>query len=342
MISLKPKNSEGGDNRAIATHNGKTIYLNTLPNDNFELWVDLKKAIKEILFEDVEFLKMIEKVDISLVERLKQKLYKMRSEIAPSGSDEEEEVVINKKARTKTIDNKVEVLYEKSKKILERIYEKEYMSFDENNLEPIINMEESAVYAYFGPSGSGKSYKVNQMLEQIQAKEPKTKFFLFSKVSDDYPNIKNMIRIPTSGDEAMEVLGMDKKTKERKLRIDDLANSVVIFDDIGTIANKEINASVQLLQDEVLEVYRHFNITPFFTQHVLAAGLKAQKLINEVSHMTLYPSSNWDNIRKYLEKNGFGRALQRRIKETGKKSRSFTIYKNAPQLILYDKGIIII
>ena len=341
MISLKPKNSEGGDNRAIATHNGKIIYLNTLQNDNFELWVDLKKAIKEILFEDTEFLKMIEKVDISLVEKLKQKLYKMRSEIAPSGSDEEE-VVINRKTRTKTIDNKVEILYEKSKKILERIYGKEYMSFDDNNLEPILNMEEAAVYAYFSPSGSGKSWKVNQLLEQIQAKEPKTKFFLFSKVSDDYPKIKNMIRIPTSGEEAMEVLGMDKKTKERKLKIDDLANSVVVFDDIGTIANKEINASVQLLQDEVLEVYRHHNITPFFTQHVLAAGLKAQKLINEVTHMTLYPNSNWDNIRKYLEKNGIGRALQRRIQETGKKSRSFTMYKNAPQLILYDKGIIII
>lgn len=341
MISLKPKNSDGGPNRPVATHNGKIIYLNTLIDDNFELWVDLKKAIKEILFEDAEFLKMVEKVDLTLVDRLKQQLLTMKSEVVPAGSDSDE--VINRpKTRTKTVDTKVQVMYDKAKKILERIYCKEYMCFDGNNLEPIMNLSEATVCSYFGASGCGKSWKVCQMLEQIQSIDPKTKFFLFSKVSDDYAKIKNMIRIPTSGEEAMEILGMDKKTKERKLKIDDLANSVVIFDDIGTIANKEINASVLLLQNEVLEVYRHHNITPFFTEHVLAGGLKAQKLINETTHMTLYPNSNWDNVRKYLERQGFGRMLQKRIQDIGKKSRSFTIYKNAPQLILYDKGILII
>ena len=83
-----------------------------------------------------------------------------------------------------------------------------------------------------GPSGAGKSTFIAEYVKRLQERHKKRKVYIFSRVPEDPPldQLKHVTRVP------LELAFWSWVT----LRPEDFHRSVMIFDDLDTLQNKEL------------------------------------------------------------------------------------------------------
>lgn len=194
---------------------------------------------------------------------------------------------------------------------------------------PDPNTERQILYIT-GPSGSGKSTYTANYTKLWKMMFKNNPVYVFSALKDD---------------ESLDIIKPKrfKITKEALLDdpiiIEDLRNSLVIFDDIDCIKNKELKDEVYKILDEILETGRHFRISCIITNHLPTGGMNTRRILNECHSITYFPhSGNNGKLKKFLI-DQVGLDKKEYIKNKKSKSRWATIFKNYPMVNMTEREI---
>jgi len=183
-----------------------------------------------------------------------------------------------------------------------------------------------------GKSGSGKSYWSRLYVKNYLKMFPKNEVILFSpeEIEDeafsDLPITKYII---------------DDELLENPVSIDELENCLVIFDDTDHLSNNKLTKMMIELQDQVLQIGRHKNISTIITVHMINNYRRSRILINEAHYIVLFLNGHRSHCTKYfLSKH---QSLSNRaIKKLYEIKSRFLIFSNhAPQPILGERDCFI-
>lgn len=194
---------------------------------------------------------------------------------------------------------------------------------------PDPNTERQILYIT-GPSGSGKStFTANytKLYKKIFKKNP---IYVFSALKDD---------------ESLDVVQpkrfrISKETLlDDPIIIEDLKNSLVIFDDIDSISNKELKNAVYSILDSILTTGRHFSISCIITNHLPTGGHLTRQVLNESHYIVYFPhSGNNGKLKKFLI-DQIGLDNKDYVKNKQLKSRWACVAKNYPMACMTEKNI---
>lgn len=183
------------------------------------------------------------------------------------------------------------------------------------------------------PSGSGKSYLCRAYAKNYNRIFPKNKVILFSKEIDDpsLDGIKNVTQIP-----------LDETLLDNPIEMDDLDDTLCIFDDVDTIRDSEVMSEVNHLKDDILETGRHHNTHCLITSHLLTAYSKTRTVLNESHRICVYPHSGSAQPIRYTLKTyvGLDNADIRKILKL--RTRWCCVSKSYPQYVLHEGGCYLI
>ena len=193
--------------------------------------------------------------------------------------------------------------------------------------------ERSILYVT-GQSGSGKSYYTKDYAANYQKLYPKNEVYLISAVQDvsTIDKIKKLRKIDIFKPVFSEV----------EIPLEEFKDSLVIFDDVDSISNKNLRKKVWSVMSNILTMGRHYNISAIITFHVATAGNETKLILNESQSITIFPSASGGRTLKYLLDSylGLDKKQIERIKQLD--SRWVTIVKSYPKTVLYDKGAYIL
>jgi hypothetical protein len=194
---------------------------------------------------------------------------------------------------------------------------------------PDPNTSRSILYIT-GASGSGKSTYTANYAKLYKQIFKKNNVYVFSALKDD-PSL-DIIK--------PKRLKIDKESLiDDPILIDDLKDSLCIFDDIDVISNKELKEAVYNILNEILETGRHFNISCIITNHLPSSGHLTRRILNECHSITYFPhSGNNGKLKKFLiDQIGLDKADF--IKNKKSKSRWATVFKNYPMVNMTEREI---
>ena len=178
------------------------------------------------------------------------------------------------------------------------------------------------------PNQSGKTTYCSRYLSQFVKDNPEKDIYLFSKIQEDELLDKfDPIR-----------LNIEKfKFRENTLQL--FSDSIVIFDDVDQIHDKEVSKKIYNLINSILCEGAHFNINILITNHLLSNYQKTRTILNEVSSITMFPKSGCSHQMEYVLKNYIGLGKKEIAKIKNLNTRWVTIFKNYPQLVLHQNGV---
>lgn len=185
------------------------------------------------------------------------------------------------------------------------------------------------------PSGAGKTYFACNWIKQFLKMNKNKEFFIISRheVTEDkqVERLKPYRISLEEFDEGAEPIHME-----------DLENSVVMFDDIENIQNKKIVSKIQSLRNDIAENGRHNNIKLVSCIHVLLGGGQTKILLNEASSVVLFPKSGATHhitlfCKKYM---GFNKDTIKKILDLP--SRWVSISKRAPYHVIHERGVFLV
>jgi chromosomal replication initiation ATPase DnaA len=148
-----------------------------------------------------------------------------------------------------------------------------------------------------GASGSGKSYYASSYIKEYVKMFPKNDVFIVSSVDKDeqLDKIKNVKRIK-----------LDEKFCDTGFSIEDFRDSMVIYDDTETIANKIVQEKITNIMNLILTTGRHTNTFAINTSHATNGGHRTKLILLESHSVTLFLQTMGDRSLKYLLETSFG------------------------------------
>lgn len=182
-----------------------------------------------------------------------------------------------------------------------------------------------------GISGSGKSFFGSNYIKEYLKQNKKNEFILTSAVEQDEILDKLLPNRITPEDLIEE--GVD---------INDVSNSIWLFDDVYSISETSIRKEMINLIDSLAETSRHDKIDLVITSHLISNGLVSRKILNEATKIVLFPKSNTKQIKYYLEKfENFSKDDIKRFLNLN--SRWVMIDKSGfKPVVIYEKGCYIL
>ena len=179
-----------------------------------------------------------------------------------------------------------------------------------------------------GPSGSGKSTYTRKYLEQYKKKYKNREIYLFSSLPSD---------------ESLDKVGpkrikLDESMYTDPIKVDELSESICIFDDIDVISEKKVREAVYDVLNQVLEIGRHYKIHCVVTNHLPTNGKDTRRILNEAHTVTYFPHSAGGKI-KYLLEEYVGLDRKQIAYMRKQNSRWATVYKNYPQCYMVEHEV---
>lgn len=185
-----------------------------------------------------------------------------------------------------------------------------------------------------GQSGSGKSYFASKWLKEYCKIYKDRTIYLFSSVEkdDQLDKITRLKRVK-----------LNEKFLSTPLQATDFKDSCCIFDDCDVIRNKQLKQKVWNILNMLLQTGRHQNCSVIQISHVINAGCETRIILNESHSITIFPRTLGARNLKYLLENylGYDKHQINQIKKIGRESRAVTFIKSYPNVVLYDKGALI-
>lgn len=180
------------------------------------------------------------------------------------------------------------------------------------------------VWYIAGASGSGKSYKAKELGEYYKKLFPEREVYLISKLTEDSGTLDKM------------------KPKPKRINIqsliddfpdlDEFKDCMVIFDDYDTFTG-EAEKVVHKLIDDLATMGRHTNTTMLCLSHYLTNYKKTRLLLNEATHIVVYPMATSYHALSYLLKTHIGMSRED-IRDLKKMGRWVCVYKHYPQYLV--------
>ena len=179
-----------------------------------------------------------------------------------------------------------------------------------------------------GRSGSGKSTYTRKYLEEYKKKFKDRPIYMFSALPED----ESLDSVEPKR------IALDESMTTDPIAVEDLKDSVVIFDDIDVLSNKKIRDEVYKILNQVLEIGRHYNITAIVTNHLPTNGKDTRRILNEAHSFTYFPHAASGRIKYFLtEYLGLDKKTTAYIKRQN--SRWCTIFKNFPGEYMLEREI---
>lgn len=201
---------------------------------------------------------------------------------------------------------------------------------------PIIKHNETNAISYFiaGVSGSGKSYYtatlINNLLHTDRFKKADV-YLISSQVADDpayQENIKKYFKLDINHEDFYS------------LKFSDFKDSIVIFDDVTSMANREQERFIFNLQKGLVENARKNNVALINISHQSRDFTRTKYIIHESNYYVLFPSASWNDSKKFLKGYlDYDEDQLREIKNLSRYTRSITIHKSNPQYLIADHMI---
>jgi hypothetical protein len=179
------------------------------------------------------------------------------------------------------------------------------------------------VFYIAGASGSGKSYMAKAIAEMYKQIFPDREVYLISKLGED-STLDSMkpppkrINIQTLIDDYPD--------------LEEFRDCCIIFDDYDTFVGPAEKV-VQKLIDDLATMGRHTNTTMLCLSHYLTNYKKTRLLLNEATHLVVYPMATSFHALGYLLKTHLGMSKED-CKELKKLGRWVCLHKNYPQWLV--------
>ena len=220
----------------------------------------------------------------------------------------------------------------------------EFSSRDKVFLKPIYDTtpdRQNQILTTFGSSGAGKSWQINDLCMRNPAildNETIPAVILFSSVGSDDPSylpIKNYMgekwlwRDPADLEPADTLISSYEK------------KSVLIFDDISSIANRRVRDRLLAFRDTCLEVARHKSLVIISSSHLFHDRAKTQKLRNSSAFYVLYPRNSVKPLLDIFE-HMFAMSRHKRndlVKKLKREGRAQFVRVDTPSYIINTKRV---
>jgi len=179
------------------------------------------------------------------------------------------------------------------------------------------------VFYIAGASGSGKSYIAKGIAQYYKRFFPEREIYLISKLGEDStldtmkPPPKR-INIQTLIDDYPE--------------LEEFENCCIIFDDYDTFTGPAEKV-VHKLIDDLATMGRHTNTTMLCLSHYLTNYKKTRLLLNEATHIIVYPMATSFHALGYLLKTHVGMS-KNEVRDLKKMGRWCCVFKHYPQWLL--------
>ena len=198
----------------------------------------------------------------------------------------------------------------------------------DGDVEPLPDFKIHEKICISGPSYSGKSFYASMWSKNYVKRSPRDIIIISGldedKELDKLTKYTDVYRVP-----------MDETFFE--LTVEDMANSIVIFDDVCLIPDPELRKFAARLEDELLKGARHNDIVMLSTNHILLGGMATQSLLMEATSVVLFPQT--------IDRGQIINYLQKRLKFNKRQLEKFTripsrwvaLYKQNPYF-LHEHG----
>jgi hypothetical protein len=194
---------------------------------------------------------------------------------------------------------------------------------------PDTNQNKRDVYYIAGASGSGKSYSAKTIANNYLKLYPDRQIYVVSKLDEDETLdsiIKPVIRLNY------------KEFEEDPPDLDDFYDCLIIFDDFDTIQPKKLMDKVLNFIDDIATMGRKHkdgqgNVSMIVISHYLTNYKKTRLILNECSHMVLFPQATSSHALNYVLKNYIGMD-KNDVQKLKKLGRWVMIHKMFPQFVL--------
>lgn len=207
---------------------------------------------------------------------------------------------------------------------------KSMMKFDNDSVFPIFDPDqERKVFYICGMSGSGKSTFTSEVIENYKKMFPNNKLYLFSNKPSDpvLDKHKKIIRI-----------ALNEELLEDPIELEELKNSLVIFDDIEYTPNKHIGIELDRIRDLILQQGRSYKISFCYISHQLTNYKHSRVILNECHCCVLFPKMTTTYALKYLLEKYFGFNTNEIMKLKTLPSRWVCINK-VPPYVVHQNGV---
>jgi hypothetical protein len=180
------------------------------------------------------------------------------------------------------------------------------------------------VFYIAGASGSGKSYKAKELGEYYKKLYPDREVYLISKLTEDSGTLDKMRPKP----KRINIQSLITDFPD----LDEFKDCMVIFDDYDTFTG-DAEKVVHKLIDDLATMGRHTNTTMLCLSHYLTNYKKTRLLLNEATHIIIYPMATSYHALSYLLKTHIGMTKDD-IRDVKKMGRWVCIYKHFPQYLI--------
>jgi len=183
------------------------------------------------------------------------------------------------------------------------------------------------VFYIAGQSGSGKSYIAKQIASYYHKLFPDRGVYLISKLNEDA---------------TLDALKFLKRINIQSLiddypELDEFENSCLIMDDFDTLTG-EAEKTVKKLIDDIAIMGRHTNTTMLCLSHYLTNYKATRLILNEATHIVVYPLSTSYHALHYLLKQYVG-VDEEDLKRHRKLGSRWLMYKKGfPQYMISQKN----
>ena len=185
-----------------------------------------------------------------------------------------------------------------------------------------------------GATGSGKTVHLVNYCKEIllRAGNRKKKIFVLSVLNDD---------------KALDDLGvlrikLDASILKKPITLDELKNSICIFDDVETIPDVKIRKNIENLKEQCLSEGRHHGICTLCTNHQITDYKKTRPMLFECEMITFFPQSGGLNGLKRLLTTYIGVSKDEMKKILSLPSRWVTIFNRYPLACIYESGVFLL
>ncbi len=229
-------------------------------------------------------------------------------------------------------DDKYELmrLYKKLKPKYEYRMGRELVLHD-GNLQPIKEDNHMSIIVA-GKAGSGKSTWIKNFVKDLKKRYPDLRVILFSKKDSD-PSIDEI--------EPLRIK-LDMEMVDNPIKVEELKNSICIFDDVEALADKKVENAIIRLRDDLVNTGRQYNITILSAIHSLLGYKKTRDLLQEATGVVFFNCGGAKNqIMTYLTKY-VGLKKTTVDKLTKLPSRWVYLRLNVPMVAIHSTGAVAI
>lgn len=191
---------------------------------------------------------------------------------------------------------------------------------------PSADPKKRQVWYIAGQSGSGKSYIAKNLAHYYHKLFPERGVYLVSKLDKD---------------DTLDALKFLKRVNIQSFvddypDLEEFKDCMVIFDDYDTLTG-DAEKVITKIVDDLAIMGRHTNTTMLCLSHYLTNYKKTRLLLNEMTHVVVYPLSTSYHALRYLLKNYIGLDEEDLKRQRKLGSRWLCYSKGFPQVCIAQK-----